>query len=373
MIESIYQRLAKHLDDLPGGVPRTDSGVEMHILKRLFTPQEAELALHLTLIAEEPRVVARRAKISKREAEKRLAAMARKGLIYRIYSENNRPAYMAAQYVMGIWEFHVNDLDRDFVNYMDEYFPTLLSEAWKIPQMRTIPVHTSLHNELTVMPYENAQNLVSNMKKAAVAPCICRRERRLLGEGCDKPDEVCLLFGEVADYYIENNLGREIDHLEVLEILKRADEAGLVLQTTNFKNVFNICCCCGCCCGVLRNIKRYPKPARLISASFFAVNNSDTCNGCGVCEGRCQMEAVRVVNEHATIDIDRCIGCGLCVSTCPMDSLSLGRKPGKDQPKVPRHMMQTAIELWRARGKPGRGNLVKMKVKSKVDRLLAAR
>jgi hypothetical protein len=65
MTEGIYQKLAKHLDDLPGGFPPTDSGVEMRILKRLFTPKEAELALHLTLIAEEPKVVARRVKISR--------------------------------------------------------------------------------------------------------------------------------------------------------------------------------------------------------------------------------------------------------------------------------------------------------------------
>jgi hypothetical protein len=55
-----------------------------------------------------------------------------------------------------------------------------------------------------------------------------------------------------------------------------------------------------------------------------------------------------------------------------MDSLSLVRKPDKDQPKVPEHMMQTALALWRARGKPGMVNLIKMRVKSKVDRLLAA-
>lgn len=373
MTEGIYQKLAKHLDDLPGGFPPTDSGVEMRILKRLFAPEEAELALHLTLIAEEPKVVARRAKISRQEAEQRLATMAKKGLIYKIYSKKNQPTYMAAQYLMGIWEFHVDDLDLDFVKYMDEYFPVLLKEAWKIPQLRTIPVNASLNSELSVMTYENAENLVCNVKKAAVAPCICRRERRLLGEGCDKLGEVCLLFGEVANFYIENGFGRKIDHPEVLEILKKADEAGLVLQSTNFQKIINICCCCGCCCGVLRNIKSYPKPASLISPSFFAVSSPHSCNGCGVCEDRCQMQAVQVVNEKAAIDTDRCIGCGLCVSTCPMDSLSLVRKPDTDQPKVPEHMMQTALELWRARGKPGMGNLIKMRVKSKVDRLLAAR
>ena len=68
MITDVYQKLRNHLDDLPGGYPATDSGVEMRILKRLFTPEEAQFATHLTLIPEEPRVVARRAKIGKEEA-----------------------------------------------------------------------------------------------------------------------------------------------------------------------------------------------------------------------------------------------------------------------------------------------------------------
>ena len=45
MDQDIYQRLAQHLDNLPGGFPPTESGVELRILRRLFTPEEAELDL----------------------------------------------------------------------------------------------------------------------------------------------------------------------------------------------------------------------------------------------------------------------------------------------------------------------------------------
>ena len=56
MATDIYEKLAQHLDNLPAGYPRTESGVEIRILRRLFTPEDAELALHLTLIPEESRV-----------------------------------------------------------------------------------------------------------------------------------------------------------------------------------------------------------------------------------------------------------------------------------------------------------------------------
>lgn len=373
MTDTIYQKLARHLDNLPGGFPSTDTGVELRILKRLFTPEEAELALCLNLIAEEARVVARRARISRTEAEQRLEEMAKKGLIFRIVSKDGRAMYMASQYVIGIWEYHVNDLDPDFIRDMNEYTPTLVNaDIWKkAPQLRTIPVKRSLTPQMEVMSYEMAEELVRDRKKALVAPCICRRERTIMGEGCDKPEEFCLVFDLGADYYQRNGLGRIIDKQEVLDILRKADKAGLVLQPGNAKKIVNICCCCGCCCGVLRTLKNYPKPADLVSTPFIAAADSDACNGCGVCEKRCQMDALRLENEKVVLDADRCIGCGLCVSTCPTKSLTLIRKP--EPPEVPKNMTEAFLQLGRERGKLGTMSLIGMQIKSKVDRLLAVR
>jgi electron transport complex protein RnfB len=125
MEQEIYKRLAKHLDNLPGGFPPTENGVELRILKRLFTPEEAKLAPYLTLLAEEPRVVARRAGIPRDEASRRLEEMARKGLILMEKRGTGPIRYLAAQYVVGIWEYHVNDLDKDLIQDMNEYLPAL--------------------------------------------------------------------------------------------------------------------------------------------------------------------------------------------------------------------------------------------------------
>jgi len=194
-----------------------------------------------------------------------------------------------------------------------------------------------------------------------------------LGKGCDKPEETCLVFDTAAAYYQRNGLGREIDGQEVLDILKKAEEAGLVLQPTNAKEIVNICCCCGDCCGVLRSLKAYPKPASLTATSFFAVVDTGICEGCRVCEDRCQMAAVQHVGGKASVDMDRCIGCGLCVPTCPTESMTLARKPESDQPDVPGDIIKATIELGRARGKLSLGDLITMQVKSKVDRLLASK
>jgi len=371
MQNDIYKKLAKHLDNLPGGFPPTDTGVEIRILKRLFTPEEAEFALHLTLIPEEPRVVARRAKMKTAEAQKQLEAMAQKGLIFRIEKSPDMPMYMAAQYVVGIWEFHVNDLDPQLVEDMEEYIPTLFSDVWKRPQLRTIPVERSIHTELKVMTYEKAEALVQAHKSFSVNPCICRRERKLVAKGCDKPEESCLTFGIAADYSIKNGFGRAAAKSEILNLLQKADEVGLILQPSNSEEAHFICCCCACCCGVLRTLKEFPKPAEMVSTPFVAQANRDTCDGCGICEDRCQMEALQLKDSKVIINSHRCIGCGLCVSTCPTDSLVLKRKPDIKQPKVPKDPAAAAIEHGRARGKLGLPELFKMRLKSKIDRLLA--
>ena len=375
MENDVYKKLARHLDNLPGGFPATDSGVELRILRRLFTLEEAAFALHLTLIPEEPRVVARRAKITTREAADRLEAMAGKGLIFRMESNSGPSKYMASQFMVGIWEYHVNDLDIEFIKDVNEYLPTLISpEVWKkAPQLRTIPVGKSVSTDLEVLTYERAESLVRAQKKFLVAPCICRREHKMVGNGCKNPEEVCLVFGRAADYYQRNDLGRVIDLDEVLKILKKAEKAGLVLQPSNARRIINICCCCGCCCQVLKNLKRYPKPADICATPFVATSNPDTCEGCGVCVTRCQMEALALEGDIARLDPDRCIGCGLCVSTCPTKSLSLVRKPQSRQLEVPKNMIEASIRLGRERGKLSTANLVQMQLKSKLDRLLASK
>lgn len=373
MPENIYKRLAEHLDNLPAGFPPTETGVELRILKRLFTPAEAEFALHMTLIPEEPHVVARRAKISTHEAAERLEAMALKGLLFRMEETPGKPAYMAAQYVVGIWEFNVDNLDPELIRDMEEYMPTLFGTAWKKPQLRTIPVGQSVTNDLEVMSYERAEELVRRHDKFAVNPCICRRERKMVGEGCNKPEASCLAFGMAADYSIKNGYGREIDKTETLALLKSADEAGLVLQPGNSKQPGFICCCCGCCCGVLRTLKKYPRPVEYFSAPFIANVDPESCSACGQCEDRCQMEALQLTDDAVSLDKDRCIGCGLCVTTCPTGALTLKRRTADEQITVPRNTVTATIGHGWTRDKLKTGDLIKLLVKSKVDRVLASR
>ncbi len=368
MSRGIYIQLAEHLDRLPGGFPSTDSGVERRILKLLFSPAEARLACHLTLLSETVPVIALRSGLEIEKAADMLEQMAQKGLVFK---SSPPPRYMAAQFVVGIWEYQVGRLDAGLVADMEEYMPLLFdTDAWQAsPQMRTIPVGRSVDTKLAILPHENAATLIQEKESFVVTPCICRKEQKMMGKGCDRPLEACISFGAADSYYIETGAGRRATRDEVLEILRLADKSGLVLQASNGKDISWICCCCGCCCGVLRNLKQVPRPADLVAAPFTARLDPDLCNGCGVCEKRCQMEALEIVNEQAHLADSKCIGCGLCVSTCPTGALTLERKPVNQQPRVPLNTATSMLRLAWKRKVTGPGELFKMFLASQRDRL----
>ena len=344
-IETIYQKLAEHLDRLPGGFAPSDTGADLRLLQRLFMPEEAELATCLTLDLEEAQAIAGKAGLPLVETERRLNEMSDKGLIFSVQPENGPTLYQAAPWVIGIYEFQVNRMSEGFLQDLADYSSTRKPrpQPQTIPQMRTIPIGQSIEPPLEALPYEQVEELVRAHDKFAVAPCICRRRARMLGGGCDAPEESCLLFGDFADFYVRGSRGRTIDQSEVMEILARANKANLVLNPTNSRFVAAICCCCGCCCGILRGLQRYPKPSDSVASSFIAEFEPETCQGCRVCLERCQMQAITAEGDGVVLNTDRCIGCGLCVSTCPSGALTLVRKPDGAQAEIP----ATFMETWR--------------------------
>ena len=82
MSQTAYERLADALDGLPNGFPRTSSGVEIRLLEKIFSPDEARLASHLTGQMEPVDAIARRAGMPARDAGRELVALTKRGIIW---------------------------------------------------------------------------------------------------------------------------------------------------------------------------------------------------------------------------------------------------------------------------------------------------
>jgi Na+-translocating ferredoxin:NAD+ oxidoreductase RNF subunit RnfB len=352
-MEDVYQKLRKRLDDMATGYPATKSGIEIKILKRLFTEAEAELFLGLSPLLETPADAAKRLNRNPDELAQQMEQMAQKGLLFR-RKKDDGVRYAAVPYLVGIFEFQLNSLNGQTAQNMDDYFEQALGktiQSFKTPVMRTIPINRQLVAEWPVAPYEDILKILENQKVITIAPCICRKTTQLTGKGCDKPQENCFMFGSHAHYYVDNGMGRYISLEEAKQIVKNNDEAGLVMQPFNSQKIGGMCSCCGDCCGMLRSLKMQPNPAAAVKSNYFAQVAQEECTGCETCLERCQMDAVEIADEIASVNLDRCIGCGLCVTTCPSEAMQLIKKPQDQQYLPPETGMHTYIRIAEERQK----------------------
>ncbi len=335
MSEDVYTRLREFLDKLPGGYPATDIGIEIRILKKLFSPEHAELTMKLTREPEDASSVAGRIGADESDIAEKLEDMAQRGLIFRV-RENGKPKYQAFQYIVGIYEFQLPHIDREFAEMMEEYFPYIgMSLApLKTKQLRVAPVDSSIEGKRNVAPYNKIREMVKKQDLIVNNPCICRKEMALLDHECDRPRDLCFSFGKFAQYGIDNGTGTQITPEEALKLLDKAEEAALVMSPSNTQELEFICCCCGCCCGGLKGTKLLENPAEYFHSYYTAEIDADECTACGTCLDRCQIDAIVEKDDAMQVNPARCIGCGLCVDTCPMEAITMKEKEGVEDPSA---------------------------------------
>jgi len=174
--------------------------------------------------------------------------------------------------------------------------------------MRVIPVEKAISGETKARSFEEISHYVENATMLAVSDCTCRRSRRLMGEGCGHLEtDMCIQLNDGAEYFVRTGKARQITKEEAYEIIKRAEDNGLVHQTPNLDGpgeALAICNCCGCSCFALRVGEYY---------NAYDFNRS---------------------NYVAQVDRDKCVACGQCVENCQVNAPKLGQKLCSSEPVV---------------------------------------
>lgn len=337
MPDEPYLKLRDFLDKNSIGFPATESGVELKILKRLYTEDDAETILQLKPSKETADQIADRTGLDKSEFEDKLESMSKRGLLFRI-RRGDTTIYNVAVFMVGFYEYSVNEIDEELAGYYREYFDdTYIYELGKFnkPGFKVIPIEKTIEPDTVLLPYQKLEEDIRNARVISVTDCICRKETQLLKEKCDKeyPMENCLSFGAAAEYYIENGIGREITADEAVEIIEEADKAGLVHAGANKTHLSNICNCCPCCCASMKGItKKGLDKHKFMNAIFESLIDEDLCIGCEVCVEACPVDAISMNEDMAEVDRDKCLGCGICHRNCSEEAITIQLREDREEP-----------------------------------------
>lgn len=328
-MNNFYQKLAIELDKIPNGFPKTESGVELKILTKLFTPEQAQLAASMSLVSQSVSEVAQNNSITDIEAKSLLIGMVKKGLIELKKDETKGLVFCLIPFVVGFYERQNAKIDKEFAELFEQYYHESFYQSMTAePSVhRIIPIEKTIPLNIDVMPYEKASNYLNEANAWGVLNCICRVQKTLIGQGCNHPIENCLVFSFKPGAFDRTKDIRSITKNEAMKILAEADREGLVHSTNNAQQDVNyICNCCTCSCGVLRGIVDYGKLNSVASSDFYAKVDEELCTGCEVCIERCQFNALNMEDGICEVNTNFCYGCGLCVTSCSVEAISLFQK-----------------------------------------------
>jgi ferredoxin len=324
-----YEKLARELDRIPNGFPRTRSGVELKLLAKLFTPEDAALAGTLRLEPQSLEEIAVANSLDEPEAKSKLISMVKRGLIDLKREEGRGFVFHLIPFVVGFYERQNAKIDKEFAELFEQYYheafhETMLTE----PSVhRIIPLEKAIPVDIDVMPYEKASTYLDQAQSWGVLDCICRVQKNLIGQGCNHKVKNCLVFSPKAGAFQKSEEIESLSRQEAMEILAEADREGLVHSINNAQTeVYYVCNCCTCSCGVLRGMVEYGSTNSIARSDFYAVVDVELCTACECCLDRCAFHAMAMVDGICEVDRKACYGCGLCIHSCDADALSLVQK-----------------------------------------------
>lgn len=323
-----YKKLANRLDTLPNGFPPTSDGVELRILAKLFSADEALLVSNLRLTRETPRQIAERVGGDENQIYNMLKGLARRGLINAGRTDEGL-GFSIMPFVVGIYEMQVGNLDEEFALLFENYYKQAFATAVEVQPTfhRVIPVNKTVRMDIELKPYESALDIVSNAKAWGILDCICRKQKELVGDPCEHPVDVCMALGKTPGVFDTSETIKAVSLEEAQATLYRAAEAGLVHSVSNTQQDLRyICNCCTCSCGILRGIADFGIANVIARSAFVNTVDDDLCIACEDCLDYCQFSALSL-EDIAVVDTHRCVGCGVCVPNCPEEAMYLLRRP----------------------------------------------
>ena len=332
MVKTKVLELANHISRKKMGSKNgiTEKDPEYLILEPVVTDEMADVALCMEIRKKTTaKEVSKLCKKSEGETEKLLWELAVAGVCF-VNKIDGVDHYWYDTWVPGIMEMMVNNkenvkkypqIPEAFEAYGRVRGPkTTGAFPVGVGLMRVIPIEKAIDGETRKATYEEVSKYLNDNTIFSVSDCSCRTAREAMGEGCGHlKEDICIQMGHAAEYYIRTNRGKEITREEAFEIIRKAEENGLMHQIPNLDGsgkTHAICNCCGCSCLSLRTAEMFKN-----------------------------VDMVRS-NYVSHVDKEKCVACGECVETCPVNALQLGQKLCAVKPVVTKKVETPRDTEW---------------------------
>ena len=306
-------KLAKIIGGASGVLVKIDENApEYYCMADIVTDEEADIAIAAGLRKERTaQWLADKVGRTVAEIQPSLDRLVYYGVFRRCKIDGtDEDGYFMQIFAPGILEMMVNnqellhehpEVGRAFEEYtrlrMQSMGP-ILPDGYGL--MRVIPVESAIEGIPGVTDDERLSHYLDKYDVFSVSPCSCRASRTSLGDGCGHlAEDMCVQMGKGAEHYIRTGRARQITREEALEIVRRAEENGLMHDIPNIEGAGEsaaICNCCACACFGLR--------AGLMFGARDAIRS----------------------NFVAEVDEAKCVACAQCVEVCPGNALKLGQK-----------------------------------------------
>lgn len=306
-------KLIKMIGGVAGAMNKIEKTMpEYYALDGVVTDDMADVALCLGLRQERTLdYIQQKCGKNMQETQKLLDQLCYTGVVKTWKDKKTgKDLYFVNIFAPGILEMMVNNREQlaahpEIGRAFEEYTRKRLAPmAALFPEgmamMRVVPVESAIKDLPGVQPWEKLSYYLDKYDTYTVSDCSCRQCRQVAGEGCGHlAHEMCIQMGEGAEFYAKTGRGRKISRKEVEEIIKFAEDNGLMHEmphTDGLGESFAICNCCSCSCFSLRLATLFNTP-----------------------------DAIRS-NFTAVADPEKCVACGQCVENCPSNALKLGQR-----------------------------------------------
>ena len=347
--DTVYLDFIKWLGSTWWGLPEAEE--LLPLIKIRYSPEEAAAFTNLPFSETSLEDLAKLKQMDTGELEALLESGARKGVIFKMRRPGGMRYRLIDSFMVFLrsvyWGGPEGEARAAMAPYIERYFVHGFFDQFghaRTRGLRTLPVERTIEDTRAILPFEDVVKVLEDQDYFCASHCSCKWTHNLTpySHNCEHNTEVCLHFGDLARYIVQNGHGREITREECREILLECAEAGLVHGVSNWKTpVDTICNCCQDCCMFFKAYHLLGHGKSLDVSNYRVRTHPETCAGCGLCVKRCPMNALKLekhpeaknrFGKASVLNPDLCLGCGVCAFKCPTESLVLERRAEITEP-----------------------------------------